>query len=45
MVMVHTCGNTNSQFSKLAHNKRHNLAKEILNNMPKFPKQALKDSL
>jgi len=25
MVMVHICGNINSQFSKLAHNKRHNL--------------------
>jgi len=35
-------GNTNSQFSKLAHNKRQTLASEILNDMPKLPKQALR---
>jgi len=42
MVMIHICGNTNRQteFSKLAHNKRHNLASKTLD-MPKFPKQAL----
>jgi len=39
--MAHTCGDINSQFSKLAHNKRYTLASKILNNISKCPKQAV----